>query len=576
MMEKIVIGNRTFCVEGGAADVNIVLKETYERVEIYEIAVNFDSPRIPEKIKITTRDAGVDVYSTFDAAHKFRNISFGGAGKFVSRLASWAPFAQTLSKTGKNCALYALDDIMTPIAVSVKIDLDTLFVESETVLFDAVTNPVKSYCVQMRIDRRRIDFDDAVADLYAWYEQKGLRPLPAPRKAFVPMYSTWYSYLQNITAEDVVRECREAVKFGMKAVIIDDGWQTDDASVLYGYTGDWQPSRKKFPDMKGLTDLLHEMGMAVILWFSVPFVGYYSRNYERFKGKYLRNNDDINCSTLDPRFKEVRDFLVGTYVDAVKNWHLDGLKLDFIDRFYSNGVTSPGMDCTSVEEATRRLLEEITGALKSVKNDILIEFRQPYMGPVITSYGNMIRVWDCPLDPLSNRVGTLGLRLMCRHSAVHSDMISWTKEDSPENVAAALISALFAVPQISVRFKDVQSEQAAALDNYLKCRAKYADVIDGGKLKLFGPESNYSAAVAVKDGCMAAATFGTSAVDVGRAKNAVVFNVTSIAGTVIKNAGPFYYKVFDCCGSEVESGASPGGLTELKIPFAGRAELAAD
>ena len=75
---------------------------------------------------------------------------------------------------------------------------------------------------------------------------------------------------------------------------------------------------------------------------------------------------------------------------------------------------------------------------------------------------------------------------------------------------------------------------------------------------------------------MAAATFGTSAVDVGRAKNAVVFNVTSIAGTVIKNAGPFAYKVFDCCGSEVESGASPGGLTELKIPFAGRAELAAD
>ena len=262
MMDTIVIGNRTFCVEGGATDVNIVLKEIDERMEIYEIAVNFDSPRIPEKIKITTRDAGVDVYSTFDAAHKFRNISFGGAGKFVSRLASWAPFAQTLSKTGKNCALYALDDNMTPIAVSVKIDLDTLFVESETVLFDAVTNPVKSYCVQMRIDRRRIDFDAAVADLYDWYEQKGLRPLPAPRKAFVPMYSTWYSYLQNITAEDVVRECREAVKFGMKAVIIDDGWQTDDASVLYGYTGDWQPSRKKFPDMK-MADIYLDSPMGV-------------------------------------------------------------------------------------------------------------------------------------------------------------------------------------------------------------------------------------------------------------------------------------------------------------------------
>ena len=37
--------------------------------------------------------------------------------------------------------------------------------------------------------------------------------------------------------------------------------------------------------------------------------------------------------TLDPRFPEVREYLVQTYERVIGEWGFDGVKLDFIDCF---------------------------------------------------------------------------------------------------------------------------------------------------------------------------------------------------------------------------------------------------
>ena len=36
--------------------------------------------------------------------------------------------------------------------------------------------------------------------------------------------------------------------------------------------------------------------------------------------------------------------------------------------------------------------------LKAVRPDVLLEFRQPYAGPVTAAYGNMLRANACPGD----------------------------------------------------------------------------------------------------------------------------------------------------------------------------------
>ena len=69
---------------------------------------------------------------------------------------------------------------------------------------------------------------------------------------------------------------------GFRSVILDDGWQTDDTNRGYGYCGDWEVAEKKIKDMKKHVQVVHDMGMKYLIWYSVPYVGMYSKVWERF------------------------------------------------------------------------------------------------------------------------------------------------------------------------------------------------------------------------------------------------------------------------------------------------------
>ena len=67
-----------------------------------------------------------------------------------------------------------------------------------------------------------------------------------------------------------------------------------------------------------------------------------------------------------------------------------------------------GRDFASVNEATDRMMTDVLAELRKVKPDVMIEFRQPYIGPLIRKYGNMFRASDCPNSYLANRVQDRG------------------------------------------------------------------------------------------------------------------------------------------------------------------------
>ena len=139
------------------------------------------------------------------------------------------------------------------------------------------------------------------------------------------------------------------------------------------------------------------------------------------------SGNDTDFFGLDPRYKKVRDYLVGIYKNAVTEWKLDGLKLDFIDSFVLKGKSlepDSKRDYQSLEDAIHALMTEVTSALTAINPDILIEFRQSYVGPSIRKYGNMLRVGDCPCDTLKNRVGVINLRMTSGKTAVHSGVLA--------------------------------------------------------------------------------------------------------------------------------------------------------
>ena len=122
-----------------------------------------------------------------------------------------------------------------------------------------------------------------------------------------------------------------AKQLGFESIIVDDGWQTLDSRRGYAFTGDWEPER--MPDMKGFVDGCHDLGVKVVLWYAVPFMGKNAKAAARFKDKTLRFDDRLGPYVLDPRYPEVRQYLVDTYVRAIRDWGIDGFKLDFIERF---------------------------------------------------------------------------------------------------------------------------------------------------------------------------------------------------------------------------------------------------
>lgn len=319
------------------------------------------------------------------------------------------------------------------------------------------------------------------------------KPSPVPDAAKMPMYSTWYSFHQNLNVQELIRECRLGKQIGLEAVIVDDGWQTLDNKRGYAYTGDWKPERLR--NMKAFTDSIHALGMKVLLWYSLPFMGEKAKQFDAFKGKYLHHWKSQNTWVLDPRYPEVREHIIKTYEDALTDWNLDGFKLDFLGWFYAGDTTvmtaENGRDYASVNEATDRLMTDIMQRLRILNPDILIEFRQPYIGPLMRKYGNMFRAADCPNMANVNRVRTCDLRIASGSTAVHSDMFVWNEKDSPEDAALQILNILFAVPQLSVKLDSITDEQFQMAKFWMTYWKQNRDILMDGSFIPQRPDQLY-------------------------------------------------------------------------------------
>ncbi len=541
-------------------------------ISLFRVRFEWEKVCSPKKITLSYSMPCKNTYNMWDALSRNRHIAFGGDNT-DSYIAFGMPLKGLLSKDGKNTYLLTVSDVKSPLRIVFGSHYQDAIIKARIEFFCELTGPFDHYEAVIRVDERDMPFDLALADAYKWFGSLGYKNSPAPEAAKNPMYSTWYSYGQGIRASDVMRECKEAVKYGMETVIIDDGWQTDKPEGLYRFCGDWVPEKKKFPDMAGMVEKLHAMGMKVMLWYAVPFVGHDAKRVKEFEGMYLRDVTGIHSYVLDPRYKKVRDFLIKTYTDALVNWKLDGLKLDFIDRFRTNGEVTSEMDFISVEDAVECLLRDLRAEFDRINPELLIEFRQPYFGPVITTYGNMLRVWDCPLDGVTNKNSSLNLRLCAPECAIHSDMIYWNREDSPEAAAVQLLCTMFAVPQISTRMHDLTADQRAVLRNYLSFWKAHKTTLLDGELRVRFAENGYGYASATLGGekIALASTYTVLEVEEGTT-DAYLFNISDTDSVFlkIKSKERYDYEVLDCKGKRViKRRLVRANLSEISVPLGG-------
>jgi len=237
-------------------------------------------------------------------------------------------------------------------------------------------------------------------------------------------------------------------------------------------------------------------------------------------------------------------------------------------------VYKEGMDYVDIQDALDVLLTEVMEELQVIRPDIMIEFRQKYIGPQIRKYGNFLRVMDCPASGLSNRVGTIDLRLLSGETAVHSDMLMWHKDEKPEDAALQIISSIFSTVQVSVNLADVTEEIKTMLKFWMSFMKEHMDLLQCSQIQPLEPENLYPE-VKVEN--------GQACIQVNYSKGRVVnlndipeifyyIHGTKADEVVFKMSGSetINWTVMDCMGNELESGCfDREKWGEIKVPTAG-------
>lgn len=438
--------------------------------------------------------------------------------------------------------------------------------------------PIDSYETTLRIDRRVLHFSEAVRESAAWLDSlPGFGACTPPADAFEPLYSTWYNFQQNVFADTIEAECAEAAKDGMKVIILDDGWQTDDTGRGYGFTGDWEVSKRRFPDMAAHVARVHAMGMKYMVWFAVPFIGVHSKVHDRFLGKFLYTRPDGTADVLDPRFPEVREYLVSVYGKALREWDIDGFKLDFIDSFRierdpAEADGFAGRDIRSVPEAVDRLLGEIRTRLLAIKPGLLFEFRQNYIGPTIRRYGNMLRATDCPADIFANRSRIANLRLTSGISSVHSDMLEWHPGETVETAAHQVLACLFATIQYSMALHRLPAEHRAMIRHWIRFTTEHREALLRGGFRPHGAASGYPILESWSDAERILAVYDPAVVCEPACDGRTLYlvNATGRASIPVRLAAePRSVEAFDTCGASVPVPALRAGLQDAAVPDSG-------
>lgn len=573
------------CGQPGGWKFSHNLVELENGVEELTIELNNDTVSAPPEFTVKWKMPQRDIPHLWHVAMGHGGIAPDWASwrESTSWLCSRAPVYAFYSDENENRLVTAADDAKREVSYSAGFIEHTAEIDCRWRFFFKKSPSSKYERVRIRFDRRKKFWSDAVQDAFTWITSlPGNATMPVPAAAYKPLYSAWYTFHRDVFADQIEAECVEAAKLGMKTLIVDDGWQMQDALVGssgYDYCGDWEMSLKRFPNMKEHVKRVQSLGMKYMLWYSVPYVGIRSKAAQKFKGKFLReprlkSGGGHSAGVLDPRFPEVREYLAGIYEKAMLEWGLDGLKLDFIDSF-SGGIEArpgDGRDIASVAEAVDVLMTDVSKRLQAIKSDVLIEFRQSYIGPFIRKFGNMLRVADCPGDMTVNRSGVASLRLSSGNTAVHADMLEWHFSDTAENAARFILNTIFGTVQYSVMLRKLPESHREMVRHWIEFSVAHEEALRHGSFKAYWPHLGwpYLVGESAKERIIGVYASGLVAEAGSADRDVYILNATQAQTLTVRLSKASTVQVVDTFGKAFgEAIKLPAGLNDIKCPPSG-------
>lgn len=464
--------------------------------------------------------------------------------------------------------------------------------ESDSVIFSLgffEDNPplsnLQDYQAEVLVDFRNIHFSKAIYDASSWFLSEEFKTSPVSVDTTnVPVFSTWYPMHRNIPLENITRELDSLRTFNFKSILVDDGWQ---ALVNMKVDTSYTYEENSYKTMNLFRQKCQEMKLPLYLWYSLPFMGGNPVVMKKFDGKYIRYRAPRQMYVLDPRYAEVRKYLVSTYANFLNEWKFDGYWFDFLKGFYpSEGQVmdeNKGRDFVSIDLAVDTLYADMKARLKSINPNIFMGQKFAVVGPNLISYQNFLTGF-VGVDNTTQivREKMVNNRLLYGKYTPFMEVVAISPNDKPMDIARKLQSVLFGNPYLSFYVTTLPAEAKQTIRFWLEYWKKnYKTIVEGD----FEPMqvSRFYPVIKVEDErkmiYMLYEDYTINLpVNLTRPIEVINSKVTGNVQFMLSKPGLQYqFEMFDCLGNNIEKGElkSKKNTLDLTVPPAGYIRITA-
>lgn len=341
---------------------------------------------------------------------------------------------------------------------------------------------LQDYQVEVMVDFRNIHFSKAIFEASKWFLAEQFEHSQASVDTTnIPVFSTWYPMHRNIPLENIAKELDSLRTFNFKSALIDDGWQ---ALVNMKVDTSYYYEEASYKTMQVFKQKLDEMNLPLYLWYSIPFMGGNPVILKKYSGKYIRYRAPRQMYVLDPRYPDVRKYLVSTYSNFLLQWQFDGYWFDFLKGFYpEEGAVieqDNGRDFVSIDMAVDTLYKEMEARLKSIMPKVFMGQKFQIVGPNLVSYQSFLTgfvgVDNCKVV----REKMVNNRLLYGKYTPFMEVVAFNPKEKPEDVARKLQSVLFGNPYLSFYITTMPHELKQTIRFWLNYWSKNYHVLFEG------------------------------------------------------------------------------------------------
>ena len=275
--------------------------------------------------------------------------------------------------------------------------------------------------------------------------------MPVPNSAYDPVFCTWTAIHHDVSHDWILRNAARAAALGFRTWLTDDGWFLENGQFGdYAQVGEWLPCPSKFSDFAAHVAAVKALGFRYVLWVAPFMVGTESPKAQEYAALLTTGQEKERFFNLSPWHAETAAVIRDLLRRLIVEYDLDGLKIDFIDAVSVFSAGRPEGAEGTLGSRMATILQAAIDDLRTLRPDLLIEFRNRYANLASRTYANIYRCSDVPLNITLNRWQAVMFRLLAPDRAVHTDPMLWHPDDTDENVAVHLINGIVTVPMVSI------------------------------------------------------------------------------------------------------------------------------